>query len=241
MHLQIQTLKKFAREALLTVKPLTLNKTAIAALKKRLTAWFAGNDAFTMHWADERVNCQRIRSLCSFSASESERYYGYYTSFALGVNEQEQLHVALDYRTHHPVGNLDELLEFLRLCRERVTRIKGQQAKQVKIRKLRGAAILARVQELARTHCFDYASSESTINFTLTLRFDEQHVIELAIPFAKWEEMLPQIETALPLLRDLVRAGISTQLRPKYAGYARRLRWVLHKTLAANTGADLHE
>src|SRR5437588_286729 len=103
MRLQILTLKKLAREALRTPEPLTLKKSGLTELKKRLSAWLAGQDDPAIYWYGQREGYDH-RSLCSFSANDPDRSPYIYGGCTLGLDDQSRLRVALDYRTHHPVG-----------------------------------------------------------------------------------------------------------------------------------------
>jgi len=232
MQLPVKTL---ARKALRTADALTLDGPGVAALKKRLTAWFAGNDSLQLRWEDRSQ--AEMRTLAN--VTRGDRYYGHLVSLVL--DDRQQLHAYFGYswsgsrqvKSWLPVGSIDELLVYFRLLRECIARKQGEQARDTKVRKLRGAAILARVRDWARLHRFDYAAHESKNVLSLSLRFDDRHVIEMTIPFATFDQMLPKIESSLPLVRELVEAGISTHLRPDYAKYLRGRKWVTHQSLGA--------
>src|SRR5262249_23845208 len=141
------------------------------------------------------------------------------------------LSLALSYRDRPPVGSVEELLSFLGKCRERAARMKGQVAKHAKVRNIRGAAILARLAELGRKHQFDFFAKPNAVNVRVRIRFDGLHLAELIIPTAKFDEMVVQLEEALPALRELGRAGLVANLRPNYASHGvRDSKWTLHTT-----------
>jgi hypothetical protein len=244
MHFQPPTIRKFLRESLVTVTPLTLDDEGIANLKKQLQTWFGRVEELNLSWyvgKDRSSWGSLARDLCGIGIKHS-RYGGYgYGGFALGLDAENKLHVAYRWNTPpHPVGNLEELFAFLRLCQERVVRMTGQEARRTKVRKLRSTAIQAQVQELARTYQFDFHVTENVVNVDLVVRFEGGQVVEVSIPLARFDEVLPQIEAMLPQLRELVKAGIAATIRPKQV---RRLRgaWVLHKDLGQDAALDSDE
>jgi hypothetical protein len=239
MSLQIQTLGKFAREALVTTTALTPSEGDVKAIKKRLVGWFTSVEELTLAWRDGQQGWGYLaRNLCTVTIKDPHGH-PHYNSLWLGLSAEGELTLAFSYSERRPVGSLDELLEFFRLCRERAAKLKGQHARAAKVRRLRGAAILGRVRDLARTQQFDFATArENQVHLNLSLRFDGRHVVEVRVPFAKFEELLPALEAALPQLRDLARAGVSAAVRPDYSVHARRLKWTLHQTLGQDEADD---
>lgn len=227
MRLPFSSLKKFAREALVTATPLKLKRAGVAELRQRLTAWFAANDELFMTWdphPDYRYRLGIVR------VSGEPYYFG---GIALELHEQG-LFIVQPYNADdtemRPVGRIDELLTFLRLCGERAARIKGQAVRQKKVNKLRGVAVLARLRELARVHRFDFATAENKTTLELFLRFGGLHVVELRLPFSGIDELLPRLEESLPMLARLADAGLDAHVRPNHAKRS-RTNWILHQAL----------
>lgn len=226
MRFSKPTLAKFVREALVTATPMALDEAGVAALKARLTAWFAGVEVFAMHW-QARPKEKGTHALCRFTTSDR---YGYaWGGFELCRDGEGRLDLTLGYRGDSvPVGDLDELFEFLRLCRDRIARQKGQEAKSNKVRRLREAAVAARVGELARRHRFDYATRARGRSLEIFLRFGRRQIVELKLPLARFDETLPRLEATLPALLELATAGVSASAYDGRNRNVRYLEWVTY-------------
>lgn len=233
-------LKTLARKALRTSTPLVMDGPDVTELKQRLTAWLAGSEDLQVRWEHGHDRQNGLLTLGYLSTSRAYRAvtlklsalgelwasFGY--SYRRGRSEESML----------PVGSIDELLEYCRLLRQALAQKQGQQAKEKKVRNLQGAAILARVRDWARQHRFDFTSNQSKNNLVLNLRFDDKHIVEMTIPFARFDELLPKLEANLPLLRELIDAGVSTHVRLDYARYVGG-KWTSWKALGADESADV--
>jgi hypothetical protein len=115
--------------------------------------------------------------------------------------------------------------------RERAAKKRGEEAKRARARKLHGAAILARVQHLARTFKFDYRFSETPKQADLTLRIAGRHVVEVAVPCARADDVLLRLEASLPSLVALAEATVAAKARLNHRDAARQDRWGTHQSL----------
>jgi hypothetical protein len=239
MHLSRATVNKFIRETLVTTPALVVDETLVADLKERLGTWFAGVEEMGMVWLGgaKSIWAGLTHELCRFGLKVPSRSIALQSAVSLGRDARRKLRLSSGITCAHPVGSLDELFAFLRRFQERALRIHGQQARRTKVRNLRSAAIHARVQELARTYRFDYSTSETEMQMDLALRFDGDSLIALVIPLAQPDEVLLQLEAALPHFRDLAHVGIAATLRPK-KNYSSSAKWVLHQTLAQDEAID---
>lgn len=237
MYVPTASLKKFAREAFVSDKAMKVKPDDVAGLMQRLTAWLAANDSLALQ-RDQTQDLRKTKLLGYFVTADQQRYscFGY-----LQLDANRRLFLTQYSSRSYPVGSVDEVTAYLALCRDRVVRMQGQAAKRAKVRKLRGAAVLARIHDLARKHRFDFAAKHNSVNVDLAVRFGDGYGFEVTIPVAKLDELLPQLETTLPLFRDLFRAADLGTLRARLVPPSYSRRWVRHQDLGPDDPNPLED
>jgi hypothetical protein len=211
MGLQRRTIQKLFREDFPGTKPLVVNPAAREKLGAEITSRlerFDGVDTKDYGFVPKE---QKPRLVGSFSVIDPEPYYyyGVRDSFRLLLDDANRLTIK-ETRSGDSalVSDLDEIVQFVRHCKQRLERERALQAKRGKVQELLAQAILAQVKKLAREERFDFMSESDAQKLKLYVRLPDEHAIELNIPFREFKQILPQLRSAIVALRQLYKSGI---------------------------------
>jgi hypothetical protein len=231
MALQSRTVQKLLREGFAGTNPMVVTagerKKLVEEVRTRL-ARFHGLDIKDYAYIREE---EKGKLICPFTFVHPEHYYRS-DSFRLILDSANRLTVEeTGYRGSSAlVSSLDEVVDFVRACQERLARHKALEAKRSKVRELLAQAILARVRKLAKEHRFDYMSEIGPHKLKLFVKLSDEHALGLDIPFKHFKKFLPQLRTTIIAMRKLYKKGIRFQVVSE-----RRLpwrqAWVKHETL----------
>nr|WP_255712927.1 hypothetical protein [Rhodopirellula sp. JC740] len=125
------------------------------------------------------------------------------------------------------VSDFSELESFVAEVLRRYVKRRAGEAKREKVRSMKSKAIVARVKALAKEEQFDFATSMDTQKLKLFVKLSGQHMIEIHIPFTRFEKVLPQLQQTIRTLRSLYDDG----LRFKMIGFMQadwRTEWIRH-------------
>ena len=233
MGLQRRTIQKLLRENFPGTSPLALEAsdrekvgTDLRARLERLD----GVDTKEYGWVPDQ---EKPRVVCSFSIIDPEPYYHYaaHDSFRLLLDDAGRLTIK---ETGHGgsalVSDLDEVIRFVRDCKQRLERHKALRAKRGKVRELLAHAILAHVRKLAKQEHFDFMSEADAQKLNLFVKLSDDHAVVLPIPFREFKQFLPRLGPAIVALRQLYRSGIRFQVVGR-RGLPWRKSWVTHESL----------
>jgi hypothetical protein len=234
MGLQRRTIQKLFREDFPGTKPLVVDAAEReklgAEIKARLER-FDGVETKDYGFVAEQ---EKPRLVGSFSVIDPEPYYYYgaRNSFRLLLDEANRLTIK-ETRSGDSalVSDLDEIVPFVRHCKQRLERKRALKAKRGKVRELLAQAILAQVRKLAREARFDFMSEADAQKLKLYVRLSDAHAIELNIPFREFKQVLPQLRSAIAALRQLYQSGIHFRIVSKRALPWRKT-WVTYQSLA---------
>jgi hypothetical protein len=236
MGLQRRTIQKLLREDFSGAAPLVVaaaDRDKVAAdLKARLER-FDGVDTKDYGWGRDE---EKPRLVGSFSILDPDAYYyyGMRDSFRLLLDEQGRLTIQ-DARAAAAalVSDLDEVVQFVRHCKQRLERHQALRAKRGKVRELLSHAILAQVRKLAREERFDFMSETDAQKLNLFVKLSNDHAIVLHIPFKEFKRFLPQLRSAIVTLRQLYQNGIRFQIIGRRR-WPWRKTWITYQSLEAD-------
>jgi hypothetical protein len=233
MGLQRRTIQKLLREDFPGTKPLVVDPVDREKLGAEITSRlerFDGVDTKDYGFVPKE---QKPRFVGSFSVIDSEPhyYYGARDSFHLLLDDANRLTIkATRFGDSALVSDLDEIVQFVRHCKQRLERKRALQAKRGKVRQLLAQAILAQVRKLAREERFDFMSESDAQKLKLYVRLSDEHAIELHIPFRDFKQILPQLRSAIVALRQLYQNGLRFHVVSRRA-LPWRETWVTYQSL----------
>jgi hypothetical protein len=126
------------------------------------------------------------------------------------------------------VSDFEELEHLVAEVLRRYVKRHAGEAKRAKVRSMKSKAIVARVKALAKEEQFDFATSMDTQKLRLFVKLSSQHMIEIHIPFTRFEKVLPQLQETIRTLRSLYADG----LRFKMIGFMQadwRTEWIRYE------------
>jgi hypothetical protein len=234
MGLQRRTIQKLLREDFPGTRPLVVDLAAREKLAADLAARLKHFDNVDTKDHGYLREEEKTRFVCSFTITDPNAYYyyAYHTSFRLLLDDAHRLTLeATTYsRDSALVSDLEEVVRFVRDCKQRLERHKALRAKRGKVRDLLAQAILAHVRKLAREERFDFMSDLDEQKFKLFVKLTDDHALLLHIPFKDYQKFLPQLGPAIVALRQLYLSGIRFEVvgRRKLPW---RKSWVTHESL----------
>ncbi len=176
---------------------------------------------------------EKARLLCTFAVIDPHQPY-YYSSrndFRLVLDEQRALLIQHGRNGGQAVvSDVDEIVQFVSHCQQRLARRRALQAKRKKIRDLQAQAIIAQVKQMAKAERFDFMTETDRQKLKLFVKLSANHSIELHIPFKQFEHMLPQLRATIVSLRELHASGIRFKIVGRRA-LPWRQSWVSHESL----------
>jgi hypothetical protein len=233
MGLQLRTIQKLLREDFAGAAPLVVadaDREKVAADLKARLGRFDGVDTKNDGWVRQE---EKPRLVCSFSIIDPEPYYyyGVRDSFRLFLDDLARLTIK-EARSGDSalVSDLDEVIQFVRHCKQRLERQKALRAKRGKVRDLLAQAILAQVRKLATEERFDFMSETDAQKLKLFVKLSDDHAVVLHIPFKEFKQFLPQLRSAIVTLRQLYQNGIRFQIVGR-RGLPWRKSWVTYQSL----------
>jgi hypothetical protein len=175
---------------------------------------------------------EKDRFICAFSINEPSDFHYYSDSTHFNVKTDEQGQLAVGHWSHTAlISNLDELVAFVTACQEVVERKIAQKSRRQKVRDLKAQAIVAQVKKIAKEDKFDFYTETDTQKLTLYVSLSEKESVELQIPFAKFEEVLPQLRASIGAVRELNARGIKFKIGQFSPSSWRSQQWIRHETL----------
>jgi len=233
MSLAIRTIQKLMREAFAESHPLVFDpveRDNVAAQVLERLGRIEGVDTKDQGYLRED---ETSRFVCGFSLIDPDAYYYYGTRhyFRLLLDGQGRLTLRDSYGNSSAiVSDLDEIVSFVRQCKQRLDRRRALKAKRGKVRELQSQAIIAHVRKLAKEDHFDFAFEADPRKLNLYVKLSEQNALVLHIPFKDFKEFLPRLGPAIASLRELHQSGIRFQIRG-HRILPRRQSWITHQSL----------
>ncbi|TWT94376.1 hypothetical protein [Neorhodopirellula pilleata] len=231
MKLPVQSINKLFRECFPGESPIQVDLKKRTELAKQWYEKLSRIDGVRLanHPGDRD---SRSRTLCRFTIPEPHLDHQYWRTdeLRLETNDDHQLILTLGNwrRGDHVavVSSIDEIADLVRQTLQRYARRQASDQKRDKVRQFKSKAILAQVEKMADEDRFDYAATTDTKKLKLYVRLSKTDLIEIVIPFARFEQVVPKLRDTITTMRELHQNGLrfrtSTKQRLPYD-----VRWVV--------------
>ncbi|MEL6108446.1 MAG: hypothetical protein AAFU85_20660 [Planctomycetota bacterium] len=162
----------------------------------------------------------RSRTLCRFTIPDPNNDIHFWRSDELRLEFDDEARLVLQsYKYRSPqhsalVSDADEIKSFVRHVRERYAKRHAGAKKREKVREFKSQAIIAQVRKLAKEEQFDFATTNDTQKLKLFVKLSKQHLIEIDVPFTRFEKALPKLRDTIQSLRELYAEGLRFKIAP---------------------------
>jgi hypothetical protein len=124
--------------------------------------------------------------------------------FNIRFSKENEL-IVHNYRVgDYKIDGIEEILRHFELLKKASEVFKHEKTKKLKIRSLKISAILSSFEEIAAEENFEYAYDYDTVKIVIKLRLEKNRVLNINIPFSKFQEVLPKVR---PLIRNVIDLG----------------------------------
>jgi len=126
-----------------------------------------------------------------------------------------------EHGNHCGISDFLEVDKFVDKLSERYAEYKKEQAKKNKIIQLKSNAIIAVFKKIAEEENVEYSYTEKTSKIVLNIRLNNRYVLNIFIPFSKFQEVIPMVQTTIRQVKSLYNNGIEF----KISGNAFNTKW----------------
>jgi hypothetical protein len=191
-------------------------------------------------------NDSRSRTLCRFTIPDPHQNAQYWRSdeLRLEYSEELQLRIIADRWRGETVAvrvsSAEEIADLARQTLQRYARRHAGAKKREKVRRFKSNAIIAQVEKIAAAEKFDYATSVDSQKLRLYVRLSKQEIIEIQIPFSRFEKVLPQVKNTIAMMRDLYQDGLKFKMATTHR-LPFQTEWVRHRDEGNERGDQLND
>lgn len=163
-------------------------------------------------------NDSRSRTLCRFTIPDPHQNAQYWRrdELRLEYSEELQLRIVVDRWRGEAmavcVSSIDEIEDLVRQTLQRYARRHAGAKKREKVRSFKSKAIISQVDKIAAAEKFDYATSHDSQKLKLYVRLSKHDMIEIQIPFTRFEKVLPQVKGIIATMRELYSDGLKFKM-----------------------------
>ena len=178
----------------------------------------------------------RSRTLCRFTIPDPNNDVHFWRSDELRLEFDDEARLVLQsYKSRSPqhsalVSDLDEIKSFVRNVQQRYAKRHAGEKKREKVRAFKSQAIIAQVKKLAKEEQFDFATTNDTKKLKLFVKLSKQHLIEIDVPFTRFEKVLPKLRDTIQSLRELYAEGLRFKIAP-IGHLPWNTQWIEHDSL----------
>jgi len=142
------------------------------------------------------------------SRHESTFYYSWLEDDTLSVFFKGNQLFVTSAHVEAPLSRLDEIVEYFKnvdLKRDQQDRSKS---KSKKLKHLKEQTILSKIQTLSKELDFYYRIDKYHTKLKLSVRLGENHMMEINIPYNKFQEILQELEDSIKSVMTLYNKGL---------------------------------
>ncbi len=159
--------------------------------------------------------------LSSYSSHDSERkclfsvmgeFSKYGDSFTIEFNQANEL-IIDNYSNNAKIYKIEQIYTFIEKLKLEHENIKVRRLKTEKINKLKQHAIVAKINEIAQEDQFDFYTLEYKTKVKLMVTVEGGKVLEVDIPYGKFQDILKDLRSFIMTVRELQKSGITFKLK----------------------------
>ena len=235
MKLPAPSIAKLFRENFPGQSPIVIDRTRVPQTAKDWQQRIGAIEGvkLSQHPGDRD---SRSRTLCRFTVPDPNNDVHFWRSDELRLEFDDEARLVLQsYKARSPqhsalVSDLEEVKTFVQHVRQRYAKRHAGAKKREKVREFKSQAIIAQVKKLAKEEQFDFATTNDTKKLKLFVKLSKQHLIEIDVPFTRFEKVLPKLRTTIQSLRELYDEGLRFKIAP--VGHLPwNTQWIEHETL----------
>lgn len=214
MSIPAPTFRKLLREHLTGEPAPPASDAEATAIGAAIEARLAGLDGLDLHEGRWRAKeCSSIREI-----TVRDPRHAWYGGAEIWVYRNPEGQVLVGgppwaQGAALPFTTLDALVALLTACRERLDQQQTHAARRTKVRGFKAQAIVGSVRQLADELGFTFFAETDSVKLTLYVDLGGDDLIELHIPFSRFQELLPNLRQTILSLRELHGNGIRFRLK----------------------------
>jgi len=241
MALSYPSIYKLARETFSDENPIIVRREDRERWVREVHSRIAGlpNISFNREKNSYSNREKKDQYLCDFTIHDPDHprhSYRHSNDFTVEVDEQNRLTIRYSWNPMAYIADLDELVNFVNGCNERLERRIVQRHKREKVRALKQQAIVSQVKKLGQQEQFNFTTYADTVKLRLIVELSEKDCIELQIPFNKFEQLLPKLATIIRSALDLYENGVKFNMKKRSDfGYSD---WIRYEELETDGDSD---
>lgn len=152
--------------------------------------------------------------LCSFLIDNSSGYdWRSDYNFGLLLNYRQELILCYSYAKDAVVSSIAELEAFIAACQAQLDRQAALANKRQKVREFKAQAIIAQVKQIATEDQFEFFTENDRVKLKLSVLLDKNKIIEINIPFSRFQEVLPRLRSIIASLREVYQQGVQFKMK----------------------------
>jgi len=157
--------------------------------------------------------------------------------FHIGVENDSKLCLdcRTDFKTKYAFDSIEDIKRLVEAfvneydeAEKRRLKNESNSVKQSKLKKIKHAAILAKIDDIAKEEGFEYIVDSKHTNYVLlSIRLTERDFLDIQIRYKSFQEVLLQIQKAWRAIKDLYEGGVPIKI--KNSTYADKWKWKQHQ------------
>ncbi|MEM9587513.1 MAG: hypothetical protein AAGA03_09540 [Planctomycetota bacterium] len=233
MKLPVRSVRKLLREGFSGSQPIFVSPSDFGRESKTWRACVRSIQGvkLTQHPGDRD---SRSKTICRFTIPDPSEAYEWRSN---EIRLERADNGALTIRVGHPREGLDatvsdpsEIERFVREVLARYARRQAKAKKSEKVRDLKIKAIRAQIKKLAKEESFDFATAADERKFKLFVNLSAGRLVEIYIPFSRFDEVLSELRNTLHAIRGLDQKGIQFRIGNR-TSVPWSSEWVKHEDL----------
>lgn len=151
--------------------------------------------------------------LCTFFIDDPTNSWRSYYNFGLLLNDRRELMLGHVYVEDVMVSSIAEIEAFIAACQVRLDRQVTLANKRQKVREFKVQAIIAQVKQIAVEDHFEFFTENDMVKLKLSVRIDENQVIQINIPFNRFQEVLSKLRSIIAAVREVYEQGVHFKIK----------------------------
>lgn len=216
MSLSIASIQKIMRENFTGATPWRIapdeRESAKQQIKERLSR--LNNLKVDQNPYYDRSSSKNKKDVfCTFFIDDPSDGWGNYHNFGLFLNDRQELMLGHAYIEDAMVSSMAEIEAFIAVCQARLDRQVALANKRQKVREFKVQAIIAQVKQIAVEDQFEFFTENDMVKLKLSVRIDENQVIQINIPFNRFQEVLSKLRSIIASVREVYQQGVYFKIK----------------------------